>query len=143
MTRTALMGCAVAVLAAAGCGDDGGGGEMTPRDAGSDGGAVVEDAGARDGGAPDGGTAPLPEVEYDGDGCLTFAGASTLCGFSSDGSVCEASVACGTSGDLSQCAINCEMGTTIRCYEADDVACLWTAAQDEDCDAIEACDFIL
>jgi hypothetical protein len=90
----------------------------------------------------EGGGCPVPNVEYE-NGCLTFQGASTLCGFSSDDVICELAVRCGLSSDLSQCQINCEMGTTIECYAEADVACLAQAACAADCDAMEACGFIL
>jgi hypothetical protein len=89
-----------------------------------------------------GGGCPIPDVTYE-KGCLTFQGASALCGFSSDDTICELSVMCGLSTDLGQCRINCEMGTTIECYAEADVACLAQAACAADCDALEACGFIL
>ena len=76
-------------------------------------------------------------------GCLTFDGASALCGFSSNGSICETSLTCGSSTDEGQCQINCEMGTTVNCYEAGDVQCLVDAACADDCNALAACGWIL
>jgi hypothetical protein len=89
-----------------------------------------------------GGGCPVPNVMYE-KGCLTFQGASALCGFSSDETICELAVSCGQSPDLGQCQINCEMGTTVNCYAEADVACLAQAACAADCDALEACGFIL
>lgn len=77
------------------------------------------------------------------DDCLTFAGASSLCGFSSDDSICEFAVACGASDELGQCKINCEMGVTVVCNSAMDVDCLIAAMCNDDCGAIAACGFIL
>lgn len=84
----------------------------------------------------------MPTVTYE-KGCLTFKGASALCGFSSDEQICETAVTCGLSSDLGQCQINCEMGTTVECYAEADVACLAQAACAGDCTAMEACGFIL
>lgn len=75
--------------------------------------------------------------------CLTFGGASALCGFESDDSICTFSVGCGASFDLGQCQINCEMGTTVACYEQADADCLIAAMCADDCAALVACGFIL
>jgi len=75
--------------------------------------------------------------------CLTFDGASSLCGFSSDDSICEFAVACGASDDLGQCKINCEMGVTVVCNTEADVDCLIDAMCSDDCGAIAGCGFIL
>ena len=82
-------------------------------------------------------------LEYDKRGCLTFMGASRLCGFSSDDTICAFSVECGTSSDMGQCGINCEMGTTVMCYTTEHVACLQNPAADLDCAALESCGWIL
>jgi len=76
-------------------------------------------------------------------GCLTFAGASKICGFMSDDSVCAYSVTCGSSTDDGQCKINCEMGTTVKCYTAADVKCLEDAVKAKSCTALKACNWIL
>lgn len=75
--------------------------------------------------------------------CLTFGGASDLCGFESDDSICEFSVGCGASTDLGQCQINCEMGTTVQCYALADADCIIAAMCADDCAALTACGFIL
>ncbi len=76
-------------------------------------------------------------------GCLTFAGASKICGFMSDDAVCAYSVTCGSSTDDGQCKINCEMGTTVKCYTAADVKCLEDAVKAKSCSALKACNWIL
>jgi len=146
-----LVSLAVAV-ALAGCGGgdrrggiilpDGGGGEAGPRpdgaidagggdtDAGFDAGSTTRDAG-------------LEFADGGGEPCLTFTSASSICGFDSDDRVCAFSVSCGTSTDDGQCKINCEMGTTVRCYGPEDVGCLLSAVDAEDCTALSACGWIL
>jgi len=72
-------------------------------------------------------------------GCLTFASASELCGFQSDGGICGFSVGCSNSTNMGQCQIDCEMGTTVKCYSAKDVDCLRQAAAARSCTALTAC----
>ena len=93
---------------------------------------------------PGGGRCPIPAaVEYDDQGCLTFDGASALCGSASDNSICDTSVGCGTSTEES-CMINCEYGTNENCYTQADVQCLVDAASCRtDCDALAACGFLI
>lgn len=83
------------------------------------------------------------DVPLNDAGCLTFAGASKICGFSSDDSVCAYSVTCGSSSDDGQCKINCEMGTTVKCYTAADVKCLEDAVKARSCSALKACNWVL
>ncbi len=83
------------------------------------------------------------DVPLDDAGCLTFAGASKICGFSSDDKVCAFSVGCASSTDDSQCKINCEMGTTVKCYSAADVKCLEDAVTAKSCSALKACNWVL
>jgi hypothetical protein len=75
-------------------------------------------------------------------GCLTFDGASHVCGFKSDGAVCKLAVSCQLSSSESQCKINCEMGSTSgNCYQAADVACLRAAVNAGSCDDLKACNW--
>jgi hypothetical protein len=83
------------------------------------------------------------DVPLNDAGCLTFAGASKICGFSSDDAICKLSVSCGSSTDDGQCKINCEMGTTVKCYMAADVKCLEDALTAKSCTALKACGWIL
>lgn len=83
------------------------------------------------------------DVPLNDAGCLTFAGASKICGFSSDDAICKLSVSCGSSTDDGQCKINCEMGTTVKCYMAPDVQCLENALAAKSCSALKACGWIL
>ena len=72
------------------------------------------------------------------------AAASVLCGFESDGAICDFSAGCGASEDADQCRINCEMGTTVNCYDQAAVDCLYTAAQcTASCTDLTACGWIL
>jgi hypothetical protein len=159
----------VALLSVMGCGDDEGdspgtgaagnsGGASTggaaPGGAGSGGDGGASSGGAASGGAANGGAGgesacydpgplefgPGPNGEPS---CLTFAGASDVCGFESDGSICTFSVGCGASTDMGQCQINCEMGTTVNCYAQSDVDCIIAAMCADDCTALTACGFIL
>ncbi|HVK70877.1 MAG TPA: hypothetical protein VM694_40760, partial [Polyangium sp.] len=91
-----------------------------------------------------GGGCALPAgIEYNEMGCLTYQGASAVCGFMSDGGACELGVSCMASTDEGQCKINCAMGTTIKCYKEADVKCLVDAVCAGDCDALKACGWIL
>jgi hypothetical protein len=83
------------------------------------------------------------DVPLNDAGCLTFAGASKICGFSSNDEICKLSVSCGSSTDDGQCKINCEMGTTVKCYKAADVKCLENALAAKSCTALKACGWIL
>jgi hypothetical protein len=83
------------------------------------------------------------DVPLNDAGCLTFEGASKVCGFMSDDSVCAYSVTCGSSSDDGQCKINCEMGATVKCYTAADVKCLQDAVKAKSCSALKACKWIL
>jgi hypothetical protein len=118
----------------------GGGPEQQPGDdAASDGNvAVLDSATPADAGADTSVDVPLNDA-----GCLTFAGASKICGFMSDDSVCAYSVTCGSSTDDGQCKINCEMGTTVKCYTAADVKCLEDAVKARSCTALKACNWVL
>jgi hypothetical protein len=122
--------------------------DMAPRrDAGGSSDASRLDASGGDGGGSDSGstadTGTVEELEYNAEGCLTFAGASALCGFESDGSICEFALECGLSESTSQCSINCEMGATVSCYTRETVACLRSAASTFNCGAASECGFIL
>jgi hypothetical protein len=111
-------------------------------DGGSAGGGQGGEAGQ--GGEGGGGMCVPPTGAFDGNGCLTFASASEICGFNSDGEICAFAVGCGASADEGQCKINCEMGTTVNCYHQEDIDCLHAAAQcDDDCAALPACGWIL
>jgi hypothetical protein len=117
---------------------------VRPRDAGAtrvDSGRPGDGGGPADTGGSDAGTAG--DLEYDAEGCLTFGGASQLCGFSSDGMICSFALECGLSESTSQCGINCEMGTTVMCYTREHVACLRSAASTFNCSAAAECGFIL
>ncbi len=135
-----------------------GGGEETPRGgASAEAGASAQasgGAGAADvsaGGSGEGGASDCPSVvETDfeagegGEQCLTYEGASRVCGVSSDEAICTFAVSCGGSGgDVGQCQINCEMGTTIGCETTEMVACVLSAFCGADCDALTACGFVL
>jgi hypothetical protein len=85
----------------------------------------------------DASTGPSPTAMYNQDGCLTYASASALCGFSSNGDACKRYESCGR-GTASECQINCEMYTSFTCVERDFVdTCL--AAVEKDCDALSVC----
>jgi hypothetical protein len=73
-------------------------------------------------------------------GCITFQGAGKLCGGASDRKIRNFSVSCGTSTSVGQCKINCEMYTTVQCFNASDAAaCLLNATSANDCAALKAC----
>ena len=78
---------------------------------------------------------------FDKNDCLDWDGASNLCGFNSDDSVCELVVACGMVGDLSQCGIDCEMMTTVACFDLATVECVMAATCADDCEALAACNY--
>lgn len=78
------------------------------------------------------------DPEYDTDGCLTFGGASDVCG-DAQGDMCQFLVACGLSDDAGQCSIDCTMTTTIACLTETDVTCMTEATCADDCDAARAC----
>ncbi len=80
---------------------------------------------------------------FDKDGCFDWDGASALCGFASDGTMCEFVVACGIVSDTGQCGIDCEMITTVGCFELDVVECMMAATCADDCDAMTACGYFL
>ncbi|HEY4223206.1 MAG TPA: hypothetical protein VGO62_17735 [Myxococcota bacterium] len=82
-------------------------------------------------------------IAEDGSGCVTFAGASSVCGGASTGDVCAFSLGCGHSDSLDQCSINCEMAATVTCYKDVDVACLEDATNAADCTALAQCAWIL
>ena len=88
---------------------------------------------------------PASAFEYSDGGCITYGGASKLCGFSSDGKICKASEACAhpTNPNEGQCKINCEMGTTVKCNTRANVSCLLDAVKAGSCSAITACGWIL
>ncbi len=83
------------------------------------------------------------DVPLNDAGCLTYEGASKICGFMSDDAVCAFSLTCATSTDDGQCKINCEMGSTVKCYTAADVKCLEDAVAAKSCSALKACNWIL
>ncbi|MBZ0119704.1 MAG: hypothetical protein K8H88_22135 [Sandaracinaceae bacterium] len=126
---------ALSVIGLLGCG-----GSTAPGDGGRDATVLIDGGGSDAGSGTDAGGGADAGSIYDMNGCLTFAGASTICGFSSDDRICALSVSCGSSTDDGQCKINCEMGTTVRCYREADVTCLEAAA---DCTALAACGWIL
>jgi hypothetical protein len=102
------------------------------------------DGGGAEGGGGAGGVCSPPTGTFDIDGCLTFASASTICGIGSDGSICTFSVGCGLSESESQCEINCEMGTTVNCYDQAAVDCLYESAIcSASCSDLSACGWIL
>ena len=78
---------------------------------------------------------------FDEGGCLDWDGASALCGFSSDDSVCELVLSCGMGTDLGQCSIDCEMMTTVACFDEGAVRCVVEATCAQDCDALAACNY--
>jgi len=123
------------LLVWAGCGSSGG---SAPSDAGATGGAGGHGAGMDASSTDSGSTVMLNDA-----GCLTFASASEVCGFASDGGVCAFSIGCGNSTNMGQCQINCEMGTTVMCYSAKDVECLRQAVAARSCTALAACNWIL
>jgi hypothetical protein len=82
-------------------------------------------------------------LSFDG-GCLTYAGAVTVCGDGSAGTICAFSAQCGTSTSAGQCEINCSMGAGYsKCYGAADVACLQNAMTAQSCAALTRCGWIL
>lgn len=114
--------------------------DATPNEDASEG----QDVPAGDANTPggDGGGGGADGGPFDQNGCLTFQGASQLCGFDSNEAICSLAVSCEISQDISQCKINCEMGTTVRCYTQKDVACVAQALQGESCSALAACEWI-
>ena len=85
-------------------------------------------------------TSPLPDLEFDESGCLTYAGASALCGAKSDGSVCALAATCREDGNASQCSIDCEMSPTgLGCIEEPAVECVVQALAADDCPALAEC----
>jgi hypothetical protein len=104
----------------------------------------ADGAGGGGGAAKDASSADSPSMVMLNDaGCLTFASASQVCGFQSDGSICAFSIGCNNSTNMGQCQINCEMGTTVMCYSAKDVDCLRRAEAARSCAALIACNWIL
>lgn len=85
----------------------------------------------------------MPDYEptFDGDGCLDWAGAQGLCGGMSDGTVCDLAVGCGLEPEEGQCSIDCEMLTTVACYDEADVQCVIDATCAADCEALETCGY--
>jgi hypothetical protein len=149
-----------ATLIAGACGsedkpsdDDDGGPTSTSSTGGASsqgGSATVSSVGGGPGGSPQGGSGgtgggcSAPAGTFDNEGCLTFASASEICGFNSDGAICALSAGCGLSDDEGQCKINCEMGATVSCYTQADVDCLYQAAIcDALCPDLSACGWIL
>lgn len=110
-----------------------------PGDASEDQDATGGDANSPGG---DGGGGGADGGPFDQNGCLTFEGASQICGFNSDEAVCNFALSCELSSSLSQCKINCEMGTAVRCYTQADVLCIAQAFQAESCSALSACEWI-
>jgi hypothetical protein len=134
MTKPRILVAMLVLYAfAPACGDD------------DDGAPAGADAALVDGGAPDAPPSTMPDASYtyDQNGCLTFASASDVCGFASDGTVCTLARTCGQDPDDGQCKINCEMGTTVSCYKMADVDCLLAATAASDCAALAACGWIL
>lgn len=106
-----------------------GGGETATTTAGSGGGASCGE---------------LPAgLTFDDKGCLTFDGASRVCGAKSDGKVCAQAESCGVITDANQCSINCEMGTSVQCYQQEDVDCIVQATCAGSCDALKSCNWAL
>jgi len=107
----------------------------------------TSDSGRLDGqvtGADTGGKADAENLPLSDAGCLTYDGATTLCGDGSAGTICAFSVQCGTSTNAGQCGINCSMGAGFsKCYVAKDVACLQSAMKAQDCTAFRTCGWIL
>ena len=79
------------------------------------------DAGGSDSAASQGKDASFPpdatsrqadasSLGYTDGGCLSYAGASQLCGDGSPGTICAFSAQCGSSTNAGQCMINCSMG---------------------------------
>jgi hypothetical protein len=123
-------------------GTGGSAGSTSPGSGGA--GGTLGSGGTASGGQGGGGECSAPRgIDYDARGCLTFMGASVLCGFESDDATCAMSVGCDLSSDDSQCKINCEMGTTVNCYTVEDVDCLVQATCAASCEALSACGFIL
>jgi hypothetical protein len=119
-----------------GTGTDGGGGGGGTDSGGGD---MTMDAG---GGTTDAGGGG-PVIELGDGGCVTYQSASMLCGTMSDDSVCKFSVGCGHSTDDGQCKINCEMGSTVNCFTADDAKCLEDAVKSGSCTDLKNCKWIL
>lgn len=84
-------------------------------------------------------TKPLPPIETNAQGCITFKGAASHCGGKSDRSICTFAVECGISKDFGSCTINCEMRTTLECYAQDDAQCQADAVAAGSCEALRAC----
>ena len=87
------------------------------------------------------GHADASSLGYTDAGCLSYAGASQLCGV---GSLCAFSAQCGASTSAGQCEINCTMSAGYsRCYGPSNVACLQNALAAQDCTAFKACAWTL
>ncbi|MGA7740461.1 MAG: hypothetical protein ABSF35_25200 [Polyangia bacterium] len=90
------------------------------------------------------GQADASSLGYTDGGCLSYAGASQLCGDGSPGTICAFSAQCGSSTSAGQCMINCTMGAGYsKCYGPSNVACLQNAMAAQNCTALNACDWIL
>ena len=80
-----------------------------------------------------------PTFEMDENGCLTFAGASALCGAASDDSVCGLAATCRPDGDESQCNIDCEMSPTVGCLDQAAIDCVLDATAKGACQDLAGC----
>jgi hypothetical protein len=88
--------------------------------------------------------ADASSLGYTDGGCLSYAGASQLCGDGSPGTICAFSAQCGSSTSADQCMINCSMGAGYsKCYGPSNVACLQNAMAAQDCTAFKGCGWIL
>jgi hypothetical protein len=85
-----------------------------------------------------GATCP-PAMDYDENGCLSYDGATLLCGAGSDGEICGLAATCRDDGNAGQCSIDCEMSSTVGCIDEAAVDCVWQAKVDGDCDALADC----
>ena len=95
------------------------------------------------GGAGGAGTCTPPTDAVGNDGCVTFGGASAMCG-EANGFICDFAVDCGVStGDVGQCQINCSQGVDVgTCYTQADVDCVYNAAVcDGSCTDLAACNW--
>ena len=87
----------------------------------------------------DEGDDPTKDLPTNADGCLTFAAAQQVCGFSSDGAICAHAVGCDATTSKSDCGINCEMQSTVTCLKPADAKCLLDAAAAKSCSALAKC----
>lgn len=80
-----------------------------------------------------------PTFEMDDEGCLTYGGASALCGAASDKSVCALAATCRPDGDTGQCSIDCEMSPSVGCLDQAAIDCVLDATAAGVCEDLANC----